>query len=338
MGKYTNLADDIITNVGGKENIKSLTHCITRLRFVLKDESKAKGDVIKNLDGVVTAMSSGGQYQVVIGNEVIGVYEEVCIQIGIENKDADDDNDSPGDKKGFIGNLMDIINKCFAPILGPLCACGIIKGLSALLLFIIGPSFAASGTYIVLNGIGDTVFYFMPVLLGYTAAKRFRVDPVVGLVIGGLLCYPAIQAAALSAGGASLGTVPFVGEYYTTFLGVPLVAQTYTSTVIPVLVIVAFAGRIQKLARKILPEIMHGFFVPFFVLLISIPVGLQVIGPVVNLLASLAGRGFEALNAANPIIFGIISGLLWEILIIFGIHWSLTPIAMMNFQTLGYDY
>lgn len=152
MGKYHDLAQKIVENVGGKENINSLTHCITRLRFKLKDESKANDDILKNMDGVVTVMKSGGQYQVVIGNHVPAVYEDVVSIAGIS---ADAEQESSGGN--LFNRLIDILSGCFQPFLGALAAAGMVKGLNALLVFLKLYS-ATSGTYTMLNGIGDAIF------------------------------------------------------------------------------------------------------------------------------------------------------------------------------------
>ena len=335
MSKYENLAKEILENVGGKENINSLTHCITRLRFRLKDESKANDEALKNNPGVVTVMKSAGQYQVVIGNHVPLVYADVCELAGISNESQQEEvEDEP---QGVFNKLIDIISGCFQPILGPLCAAGIIKGLNALLVFILGTSYNNSGTYMILNAIGDSVFNFLPIILGYTAAKKFNVNVIVGMLIGASLCYPTIQTDTLSAAGKALGTLPLIGDYYTTFLGIPFVSGNYTSTVVPVICIVALAAQIQKLAKKFVPEMLQNFFVPFFVLIISLPVGLLVIGPVVSLLTSVLSNMFASLYAFSPIITALVIGALWQCLVIFGLHWALVPMAMVNIGNLGYD-
>lgn len=334
MGKYEKLAKEILENVGGKENINSLTHCITRLRFRLKDESKANDEALKNNPGVVTVMKSAGQYQVVIGNHVPAVFEDVCSIAGISNDAPAAEAEAP---KGVLDTLIDIISGCFQPILGPLCAAGIIKGLNALLVFLLGTSFSTSGTYLVLNAIGDSIFYFLPIVLGYTAAKKFNVNVVVGMIIGASLCYPTIQTDALSAAGKAIGTLPMIGAYYTKFLGIPFVSGNYTSTVVPVICIVALAAQIQKIAKKYVPEMLQNFFVPFFVLIISLPIGLLVIGPVVGLLTQVLSNFFAALYKLSPIVTATVVGAFWQCLVIFGLHWALVPMAMVNLGNLGFD-
>ena len=334
MSKYENLAKEILENVGGKENINSLTHCVTRLRFRLKDESKANDEALKNNPGVVTVMKSAGQYQVVIGNHVPLVYADVCELAGISNGTQQVEEEAP---QGLFNKLIDIISGCFQPILGPLCAAGIIKGLNALLVFILGSSFNNSGTYMILNAIGDSIFNFLPIILGYTAAKKFNVNVIVGMIIGATLCYPTIQTDTLSAAGKAIGTLPFIGSYYTKFIGIPFVSGNYTSTVVPVICIVALAAQIQKIAKKFVPEMLQNFFVPFFVLIISLPIGLLVIGPVVSLLTTVLSNMFAGLYAFSPIVTAFVIGALWQCLVIFGLHWALVPMAMVNIGNLGYD-
>lgn len=333
MSKYENLAKEILENVGGKENINSLTHCVTRLRFRLKDESKANDEALKNNPGVVTVMKSAGQYQVVIGNHVPLVYADVCELAGISNG-TQQVEEAP---QGLFNKLIDVISGCFQPILGPLCAAGIIKGLNALLVFILGSSFNNSGTYMILNAIGDSIFNFLPIILGYTAAKKFNVNVIVGMIIGATLCYPTIQTDTLSAAGKAIGTLPLIGSYYTKFIGIPFVSGNYTSTVVPVICIVALAAQIQKIAKKFVPEMLQNFFVPFFVLIISLPIGLLVIGPVVSLLTTVLSNMFAGLYAFSPIVTAFVIGALWQCLVIFGLHWALVPMAMVNIGNLGYD-
>lgn len=335
MGKYENLAKEIVKNVGGKENINGLTHCITRLRFRLKDESKAKDEVLKNMEGVVTVMHSAGQYQVVIGNHVPMVFEEVC-KVADISIDKGSEVDAP---KGAFNKLIDIISGCFQPFLGALAAAGMIKGFNALFVFL-GLYAQTDGAYILLNSIGDAIFYFMPIIIGYTSANKFKLNPFVGMIIGAALCYPNIQKSTLAA-GEPLMTL-FGGTFaespvYIKIFGVPFLAQDYTSSVVPVIFIVWFASKLQKLGKKFIPEMLQNFFVPVFVLLISLPLGFLVIGPIVSIATSLVGEGFGSLYELSPIICGILVGFFWQVLVIFGLHWGLIPLAMMNLGMLGYD-
>lgn len=179
MGRYEGLVKDIIKNIGGKENINSLSHCVTRLRFVLNDESKANDDVLKNMDGVVTVIKSAGQYQVVIGNHVPDVYKEVCSQAGISGTATS--KDAP--KLSFKDKIFDTITGIFMPSIAAMTAVGMLKGFLALAVFL-GWMNDSTGIYTLLYNISDALFLFMPVVIGYTSANKFGMDPMVGLVIG----------------------------------------------------------------------------------------------------------------------------------------------------------
>lgn len=333
MGKYETLAKEIVKQVGGKENVNGLTHCITRLRFTLKDESKANDDVLKNMDGVVTVMKSGGQYQVVIGNHVADVYADVCPLIGLEGKEAN----SEEEKKS---NLIDIVSNIFQPILGVMSACGMLKGLNALFVAL-GLYTDAAGIYTMLNGIGDALFMFLPMFLGYTSAKKFGLKPMLGLAIGAAMCYPALQGSTLSAAGEPLytlfaGTV-FESDIHMTFLGLPMIAMDYTSTVIPVIFIVYFASKCEKFFNKFIPDLVKFFFVPMLVLLVALPVGFLLIGPVTTFGSMLISQFVFKIREFSPLLAGAVVGGTWQILVIFGMHWGFIPVYINNMVTLGYD-
>lgn len=338
MGKYEQLAKEIVKNVGGRENIQSLTHCVTRLRFQLEDESKAKDDVLKSMDGVVTVLKSAGQYQVVIGNHVSKVYEDVCDIAGIssesENKNSENKSNKPLDK------IIDVISGIFQPILGVLTAAGMIKGFLALF-SAIGWVSAESGTYMILNAIGDAIFMYLPVILGYTSAKKFGLKPFVGLLIGITLCYPAIQQGTLSTTLKPLYTLfegtSFASPVYLEFLGLPIISMNYTSTVIPVILICFIATKFQNLFEKIVPEIVKFFFVPMLTLLFSLVLGFILIGPIATYGSTIVTNGIISVRGFSPLIAGAIVGLTWQVLVIFGIHWGFLPVYINNISTLGYD-
>lgn len=338
MGKYESLAKEIVKNVGGKENVSSLTHCITRLRFKLKDESKANDQVIKDMDGVVTVMKSGGQYQVVIGNHVPEVYADVMPLLGMEEGSADRAEDAPSGN--LFNRAIDIISGIFQPILGIMAACGMVKGLNALFVAL-GWYPETCGGYLVLNAIGDGLFNFLPLFLGYTAAKKFNLKPMIGLVIGAIMCYPTIQNTALSNGGESLYTLfsgtMFESKVYTDFFGIPLIAMDYTGTVIPVIFVVYFASKCDKFFSKFIPDLVKFFFVPMLTLLISIPVGLLILGPVATFASKIIAEVVMTVRNFSPLLAGAIVGLTWQILVIFGLHWGFIPVYINNIQMNGFD-
>lgn len=333
MGKYEQLAKTIIENVGGKENINGLTHCITRLRFKLKDESKANDEVLKNTEGIVTIMKSGGQYQVVIGNHVPAVYEDV-----VEVSKLDPQTASSEENHGLFNKFIDIMSSVFQPILGTLAASGIIKGISALLAFLLPELFVGSGAQLFLNSIGDAIFYFLPIVVAYTASNKFKVHPVTAIAIAGALMYPALQLNALKVPDAvPLGTLPLVGDYYKTFLGIPFVAGNYSGSVLPSLFIVGMAGYVQKKARDLVPNVLQGFFVPLLTLLISVTVGLLVVGPVISALTDILMNFFQSVINFSPLLFGVILGFFWQVLVIFGLHWAVIPLGIIALQAQGSD-
>lgn len=333
MGKYETLAKAIVKEVGGKDNINSLTHCITRLRFKLKDESKANDDVLKNMDGVVTVMKAGGQYQVVIGNHVPNVYEDVLAVAGISG--AASTSESNEKQKPFDA-LIDIISGCFQPFLGPLCAAGMIKGINALLIFF-NLIKETSGTYITLNAVGDAVFYFLPIFIAVAASRKFKLPEFTGLALAAALLYPAIQKSAIAVEGIKpLGN--FLGvDYFTTFMGIPLIVNDYASSAVPIVFVIWLASKINKWAKKVIPELIATFFVPMVTLLITMPITFLIVGPVISLLTELLNKGFTSVYDFSAIIFGLLLGALWQLLVMFGLHWALIPMAIIQFGSQGYS-
>ena len=337
MKDYKQLAMEIVKHVGGKENIISLTHCVTRLRFQLKDESKADDEILKNMDGVVTVMKSGGQYQVVIGNHVPMVYADVCEVAQIH---AGDHTDQPKVKKKPFDMLVDTVSGIFQPILSVLSAAGMMKGLNALCLAM-GWYSAGSGADVLMTTIGDAMFMFLPVILGYTSAIKFGLKPFVGLVIGAALCYPAIQASTLAGAGEPLYTLftgsIFESPVYLTLFNIPIITMDYTSTVIPVILICYLASKVEKGFNKIIPDLLKFFFVPMFTLLISLVIGFILIGPIATYGSNIIASGIMQVRSFSPMIAGALVGGLWQILVVFGLHWGIIPIYINNIATLGFD-
>lgn len=330
---YEELSKTIIENIGGKDNINSLTHCVTRLRFKLKDEGKANTDVLKNTDGVVTVMQSGGQYQVVIGNHVSDVYEQVQKDAGI-SEDSNQEEESPS---GVLDRFVDLISGIFMPILGVLAASGMIKGFNAMFVAL-GVLSNESGTYFLLEATGDALFYFLPVIFGYTASKKLKLAPFVGMTIGGALVYPDLVGILESEPLYLLfeGTV-IESPVFFEFLGIPVVLMSYGSSVIPIILAVFAAAKIQKALRSIIPDVVRTFLVPFFTLLIAVPLTFIVIGPVATWSANLIGEGIYIAYDFNPTIAGVLIGGLWQILVIFGLHMGIVSLSINNLAVLGVD-
>lgn len=337
MGKYKQLAQDIIKNVGGKENINGLTHCITRLRFKLKDESIANDDILKNMEDVVTVMKSGGQYQVVIGNHVEAVYKDVVEIIDLDNLNTSSETKKSG---SILDKGIDIISGIFQPVLGIMAACGMLKGLNALFVAL-GLYSATSGGYMVINAAGDALFTFLPLFLGYTSAKKFGLKPMLGLALGAAMCYPAIQGSSISAGADAMYTLfkgtMFASPVYIDFFGLPIISMDYTGTVVPIIFVVYFASKCEKLFNKFVPDLVKFFFVPMLTLLVTLPVALIVIGPIATFGSTLISEAVLSIRDFSPLLAGAIVGFSWQILVIFGLHWGFIPVYINNVMTLGYD-
>jgi PTS system beta-glucosides-specific IIC component len=315
--------------VGGRENIKSLVHCATRLRFTLNDQSKAKDDTVKGTSGVVSVVKAGGLYQVVIGNDVHEVFVELE-KLGAPIGASAAGSPSEGDAKcpvtlASIGNgLITTISGVFAPILPGLMGIGMIKGLFALLQ-VCFPTWAASGdtSFVIMNAAGDTLMYFLPILIAFTAAQKFGLDPILGMVIGGALVYPNI-----------VEMYPFGPWGVHKFFGLDiLVMMRYSGTVLPSIFAVYGASKLYQYLRRALPSAVKNFLAPFFTLIITIPLMFLIIGPIfgaVGLGIQNGIQGILAMKFIGPILLGFIVGGFWQVLVIFGLHWALIPIFIQE--------
>ncbi|MCO4625222.1 PTS system, beta-glucoside-specific IIABC component [Streptococcus infantarius subsp. infantarius] len=320
---YTELAQDIVAHVGGKDNIIKLVHCVTRLRFTLKDESKADDDYLKQRDGIVTVVKAGGQYQVVIGNHVPDVYDTVLKFAGIQGEGGIDVNEGDVPQGNLFDQFIALVSGLFQPMLGALSAAGMIKGLVAILAAV-GVK-ETSGLYIILNAAGDGFFQFLPVILALTAAKRFKMEQFTALALSFALAYPNIAASFAN------GNVDFLG------LPVIFPSSSYLQTVLPIILTVWVGSKIEKFFKKIIPDVVKVFVVPFFVILITVSLAYLAIGPVMNWASNLIGVIFTNIYGFSPIVFGILLGALWQVLVMFGLHWGLVPIAILDFSTKGWS-
>lgn len=309
MGKYTGLVTEIIKNVGGKDNVNSLTHCVTRLRFKLKDESVCQDDVLKAMDGVVTVIRSGGQYQVVIGNHVPDVYKEACAQLGL----GADTPAAPAEEtanKGVGAVIIDFISNILNPIMAVLCASGMIKGIMSILSFA-GILTADMGLYALLDGCSDALFYFLPILLGYTTAKKMGIPVMLGIILGAGLIYPTLQSTDINLFGW-------------------VVNASYTSTLLPVVFTVIFASFIYKPLDKVCPTVVKTFLVPMITMVIAMPVGFVVIGPIMNTISNWLGSFISGINNISPLLCGVVFGGLYQIMVVFGVHGAIGSICIME--------
>ena len=324
---YEELATEIIDGVGGSENIVSLIHCATRLRFKLKDHKKAHRDALKANSGVITVVESGGQFQVVIGNHVGEVFKALQQQ-GAGRRNVTEEMSSTDAKESLFSRFIDIISGIFTPLLGIMAASGILKGLLALL--VAGGWLATdTGTYKILFAGSDALFYFFPIILGYSAGVKFGGNPFVTMVIGGALVHPAMTAAFHASQAA--GATPML------FLGIPVILMSYTSSVIPIIFSCWVSSRLERLFNRLLHSSIKNFLTPLLCIVVVVPLTFLVIGPVATWLSQLLAHGYELIYGFSPVVAGLVMGACWQIFVIFGLHWGFVPIMINNLSVLGSD-
>lgn len=324
---YRKMAADILPLVGGKENITSLVHCATRLRMQLKDGEKFQTEDLKKVKGVMGALFTGGQYQIIVGTDVNHVYDELLAVTGlaggtVDKVEQDDLNKNQG---GKMERIMDLLSSLFTPAIAAITGAAMIK-VVLVILTLLGLLDSGSQTYQMFSMVGDAPFYFLPVILAYTSSKRFGVDPMVGLTIGLCMVHPTYTA--------------FVGagEPVTLFGFLPVPLATYTSTVIPVVLVIYVASWVQKLAEKLSPKVIRFFFKPLLTLLIMTPLVFCIIGPLGNLI----GKGLESILSVvqnnAPWFLPIFFGAFGPIVIMLGMHYAVTiPLALAAIAAFGYD-
>ncbi len=318
MADYAKTAAGVLAGVGGEDNVSSLVHCATRLRFVLKDESKADGGAIKATPGVITTAQAGGQYQVVIGNDV----PEVFAEIGKISRfgGGQDAPSAEGPKGNLFNRFISMISSIFTPALWTLAGTGLLKAfLSAAVTF--GWMDATSSTHLVLNALSDAFINFLPLALAITAARYFKASEFTSLAIAGAMLYPTVTAAAGAPG--------------LTFFGIPFTMVSYVSSVIPVIIIVWLQSHAEKFLYAKLPGAIRRFVTPMIVVLIAVPLVFVVIGPISDLLSRGVGSAVGWIFDVAPWLGGAVMGGLWQVFVIFGLHWGLVPLFQIEFQSTG---
>jgi len=318
MSSNKEIAVRVLDAVGGKENVNSVVHCATRLRFKLKDENKADTARLNQDDDVIQVVQSGGQYQVVIGSHVSDVYRELN---GVANFDGE--ADSKGDKGNLLNQLVDIISSIFTPFLGAMTGAGVLKGFLTLAVTLNWLA-ADSGVYTVLYAIADGLFTYLPVMLAFTAAKKFRTNEFLAVSLAMALVHPDITALA----GQTLS-----------FLGLPVIigASAYTSSVIPIILAVFLQSYVERFFKKVIPSFLQIICVPLAVFLIMAPLTFIVVGPLGTILGNLLGSAYDSIYHFSPLIAGAVMGGLWQVFVMFGMHWGFVPIMFLNIEQYGFD-
>lgn len=316
---YRITAKELVKELGGDANITKVTHCATRLRFILKDESIVNSSKVTKIPGVITTVQAGGQYQVVIGNHVKDAFNFIMELITVDETQDDESHQ----KIGVFNCIIDVISSIFAPFLYTLAACGILQGVLGIFVAL-NMIDTTGGTYQILNFISWTAFTFLPVLISITASKKFNVNTFVAVVIAcALVCPDYINM-------VSAGEPVY-------FLGMRIQLLSYTSSVIPIILSIWIASYVQKFFDKYLPIVVRNLFSPMFTITIMVPLTLLAFGPVGNTIGGAIGDVYNYLYNLSPIVAGLIVGGLWEVLVIFGVHWGITPVTVGNYASLGYD-
>ncbi len=346
MAKHNGAALIVVQNVGGAGNVTHAALAEGGVRLELKDASKVTVDMIATQDEFSDVRVEGSWLVLDVTDDLEGVYDSI-VEAGhfkAERVSADGTlTEMAAKKRGAVSMLIDTVAGTIAPIMGILCATGIIKGLLAFA-DALNLMETTDGAYQLWYAVADGAFYFMPILLGITAARKFKCNEWLGAAIGVALVYPNITA--LTSGellGTLFGGTPFAMDYYTTFFGIPVVmpAAGYTSSVIPAILAVYVASKLEPFFNRHLPELIRGMFTPICVLVIMIPLTFLLIGPIATVFCGIVQIVFQAIYdipVVGGLVCGALVGALWPVLVMFGFQWGLVPIKLMNLSTLGYDY
>ena len=321
---YKNLAKEILINIGGEINVKSYTHCATRLRFNLNDESKFDQDVLKKINGVMGTVISGGQFQVIIGTDVSHVFDELKILLPDNRMDEISKEVIDEDRSRF-SKVLDTISGIFTPILPAITGAAMIKVL-IILLTMSGLLQKDTQTYQILTFVGDTPFYFLPIMLSYTAAVKFKMNPMMGMLLGLMLIHPTYI------------NMVSAGEGVKLFGFLPVTLATYTSTVIPVILIVWIASYVERFADRISSKSVRFFLKPLITLLVMVPLAFCAIGPIGTIVGTWLESVLNVIQTQAPWSLPIIFGILSPIVIMFGMHYVVTiPLVMTAISANGFD-
>lgn len=319
---YQAIAKEILKDVGGKDNIVDVTHCYTRLRFVLKDTKQANKEALLQTEGVISVVESGGQYQVVLGNKVAHVYNalEPLLAQQLTTKTSTKEKNSLGNR------ILNTVAAIFTPVVPAIAASGMLKGILAIAVMVANNFYQVDlkplNTYIILSAASDALFYFMPVILGYSAAKVFKTNEYIAMVIGATLCYPTI---------VSLMTE----ESAVTLFGLHVTKANYVSTVIPIILAIFMLAYVQRFLEKVITEVLKIIMVPTLSLLLMIPATLLLFGPIGIYLGDGVNWLYYYIMNLSPILLGGFIGGIWCVLVIFGAHRGLVPIGINDVARTG---
>ncbi|MFJ5355661.1 beta-glucoside-specific PTS transporter subunit IIABC [Pectobacterium sp. CHL-2024] len=320
---YQKLGVDILVLSGGKQNVSKLTHCATRLRFEFNDSDAVQADAIAKLPGVISVVDRGGQFQVVIGNDVQITYRAILNEIGEMNGQRTASSKEPQKKGGIFSQIISVISTTFTPVIPAITGAGMIKALLAILK-LTGLISADSTTYRLLDTISDAAFFFLPVLLAYGASIKFACNPILAMTIAGALLHPNLAQLLASGGPIS-------------FIGIPVRLADYAGSVLPIILTVWIMSYIEQFAEKISPSMIKFFTKPMIVLLFTAPLALVVIGPFGIFLNDLVASGAAIIDGKASWLIPMLMGGLQPFLVITGTAWAMTPIATSQLTRNGFE-
>lgn len=323
MADNKRIAAEVLAAVGGKDNVAFVTHCITRLRFNLKDQGIPDDDKVRAVKGVIGVQEVGGQYQVIIGQNVDEVYRELCELSGYKPEAAIDENlDETAEKKFSINTIFEVLSACVVPVIPALCGSGIIKGILLLLSLYAGID-TSTGVYIVLNAVSDAPFYFLPFLVAYGAAKRFNTSIILAMAVAGVYLHPTIAALA----GKSIS-----------LMGLPINIVGYSSTIFPIVISVLVMSYLNRWVEKVIPSSLRFVFAPTITLIVMAVLSLAIIGPLGYNIGTYLGSAVSFLFNLSPVLGGLILGMVRPFVILTGMQSVFTPIIINNIAVFGYDF
>ncbi|MBS6500608.1 MAG: beta-glucoside-specific PTS transporter subunit IIABC [Clostridium sp.] len=322
---YDSLAKEVVEKVGGVENINSLFHCVTRLRFKLKDSSKADREAINDIQGILSVVEGNGQFQVVIGNHVTDVFDTVLKLFPEIKSEAMNTNDVEEKSSGnILTRMFNTMSSIFNPIIIALAGAGMIKAL-LVILTTYGFMDNTGSTYKILSAAGNSVFYFLPLFLAFSTAKTFKVNQFIAVAIVGALMEPNFA-----------GLMKATGDVVD-FFGIPVVLMGYSGTVIPAILTIWVYSYVEKFLKKFIPKSIEIFTLSAVALLVMVPLAVMVIGPIGVTLGNGMGDLINFLSDKSGLIAGLVVGAGWTFLVMMGIHWGVVPIMINNIANQGYD-
>ncbi|WP_394526969.1 beta-glucoside-specific PTS transporter subunit IIABC [Lacrimispora sp. JR3] len=319
---YNQIAKDILSNVGGSGNVNGLTHCFTRLRFQLKDTKKANKETIEHLEGVISVVESGGQFQVVLGTKVNKVYDAIVPMLSI-----DETTEISEEKTSIWNRILIAVSAMFTPMVPAIAASGLLKGFLTIAKIVAakqGVDITVNQTYTLIMAGTDALFYFMPLILAYTSAKVFKANEFIAMALGGTMCYPSVVAL-------------MTGQEAVSMFGINITKASYASSVIPIVIGVFILSYVQKFLEKVIPEVLKIILVPGLSLLVMIPATFMVFGPIGIYIGNAINFVYTGMMNLSPALCGAFIGGMWCVFVIFGAHRALLPIGINDVAQFGHQ-